>query len=990
MFNRRSVDMCFQRFYSGSLDIARFDFLVLNCIFLCLINIFKSGALAAWSLLLQVHILDVVINRNSTACALCWFSKILKLLGDHRNRPSVQVQFLPPGVALRDVQDMKIVLERLLDVFSKVEVKADRLGHTSLSDDGLVCVTHVDRIFGWLQLTRTQCMSCKQVSERTTLPKSVIFTFCLKVSECKSCTVNDLYIDSLLPQEEVLPCSHCVGLTSHQLSSRLATTPQHLIMWLDRSSVNETVLVDVEEDLSLPGLVNLRLVSVVYKARRSDGIGCYSCVCRGPMDAWWYFEEGRAPEPIRGSVSHVKRGLSCMIIYERVLKHGRAFGRKANGIASIESRRSRKIAVPISSCPAARVSPLLEWPLRALKRYPSWVDHLKMERISQDLIVEHALKFVRDSYFHVVGGNGVPIVCYTSAFEFASVGASLGEMTLQFISKFNSTLMLGVFSSREERSVFACSCVAHACQQLAFMSTVHDQLRTVCGYTFWWCLAETMISFSEFQGVLLDIVSRVTRINNLDPSELERQRLSFLRLRLECDAFLLGPRLLHCGILPDAGGEGYIGSYLTQYPASSDVLGDRLCDGVMNLTKLQGLLSREQEVILAYSCISNVFAVLALWCGDPFIGAIYSCARFKCIREAKSCAVVSEDANAFSRAIAAVIGVEDFSERDHVDQASVNDEDFGNRLSGFLSSDVRESHSFESSTITSLVLGGVEARPVSVMSNSSSENSKTGCALNLSHDSPVLPLRRSVRLAGSSQIADLGTFPEPAATNQSESEICSGGAQASVGAAISSLETSFSLFDTPKARRVLKRACDLDATSLCDVDQRVLKRACDVDSPATQPGLKRAGDCEASSPVQIGRLVWSPAISDFDHRSSVVVISESDSESGFDVTACSAVAPSVPESFDGSSGSFASTTAGDHVAIVGASSIDFPVVSPGPCSSSVTALSVKQTVGSDAASCGSVRRRSARVAAAVVERTARLSESSQLGGGLPSIARSID
>ena len=62
-------------------------------------------------------ILDVVINRSSSGCVLCWFFQSLKLLGDHRSRPAVQVQFLPPGLALRDVQDMKIVLEGILDVF---------------------------------------------------------------------------------------------------------------------------------------------------------------------------------------------------------------------------------------------------------------------------------------------------------------------------------------------------------------------------------------------------------------------------------------------------------------------------------------------------------------------------------------------------------------------------------------------------------------------------------------------------------------------------------------------------------------------------------------------------------------------------------------------------------------------------------------------------------------------------------------------------------
>ena len=85
---------------------------------------------------------------------------------------------------------------------------------------------------------------------------------------------------------------------------------------------------DVEEDLMLPGLVPLRLAAVIYNARRHNGIACYSCACRGPMDAWWYFEEGRAPQPIKGTVSHVKQRSSCMLVYERILKRGRTIKRK--------------------------------------------------------------------------------------------------------------------------------------------------------------------------------------------------------------------------------------------------------------------------------------------------------------------------------------------------------------------------------------------------------------------------------------------------------------------------------------------------------------------------------------------------------------------------------------------------------------------------------------------------------------------------------------
>ena len=38
------------------------------------------------------------------------------------------------------------------------------------------------------------------------------------------------------------------------------------------------------------------------------------------MDAWWYFEEGRAPQLIKHSASHVKQKLPCMLVYERSVR----------------------------------------------------------------------------------------------------------------------------------------------------------------------------------------------------------------------------------------------------------------------------------------------------------------------------------------------------------------------------------------------------------------------------------------------------------------------------------------------------------------------------------------------------------------------------------------------------------------------------------------------------------------------------------------------
>ena len=289
--------------------------------------------------------------RNSSGCALCWLSTVQKALGDHINRRSVQVFFLPEGVGPHDVQDMKAVFESFLDVLSKSEVNAGRFGEMPVPALSSAVVTHVDRLFGWFQQTRMRCSVCGSEAEQTMLSKSRILTLPLKSNDRRACTVTDLYLDSCVAKEDVRPCGNCCVCTKHDVASRVATTPEILVLWLDRSAGNDAISVDVEEDLLLPGLVSLRLVAVIYSARRHDGTACYSCVCRGPMDAWWHFEEGRAPQPIKGSVSHVKQSLSCMLVYERVVKRGRILGRKNAGSSHAGGRpaKCRRTDVTVSA-----------------------------------------------------------------------------------------------------------------------------------------------------------------------------------------------------------------------------------------------------------------------------------------------------------------------------------------------------------------------------------------------------------------------------------------------------------------------------------------------------------------------------------------------------------------------------------------------------------------------------------------------------------------
>jgi hypothetical protein len=57
----------------------------------------------------------------------------------------------------------------------------------------------------------------------------------------------------------------------------------------------------------LSGLVSLRFVSVIYRAPRYYGTACCSRACRGPIDAWWYFEEGRTLR------AHMPRTIAALI-----------------------------------------------------------------------------------------------------------------------------------------------------------------------------------------------------------------------------------------------------------------------------------------------------------------------------------------------------------------------------------------------------------------------------------------------------------------------------------------------------------------------------------------------------------------------------------------------------------------------------------------------------------------------------------------------------
>jgi hypothetical protein len=147
------------------------------------------------------------------------------------------------------------------------------------------------------------------------------------------------------------------------------------------------------------------------------------------MDAWWYFEEGRSPQPIKRSISHVKPKHACMILYERFMKRGKGMKRKGGesfGRGGRPEKRHRTDgALPGSQSPPAGAPPIV-WPIRALKRYPSWVDPLQFERIRQVRFENEAVRLAQEYYNGFVSAGGGEPLRLTFPVELEEAGLALG------------------------------------------------------------------------------------------------------------------------------------------------------------------------------------------------------------------------------------------------------------------------------------------------------------------------------------------------------------------------------------------------------------------------------------------------------------------------------------------------------------------------------------------------------------------------------------
>ena len=370
--------------------------------------------------------------------------------------------------------------------------------------------------------------------------------------------------------------------TSQERASRLATTPQLLPVWLDRDAGNEAVSLDVEEELSLPGLSPLRLLSVVYRAPRPDGTACYSCAVRGPMESWWYFEEGRSPQHIKHSVSHVRQKSSCMLVYERIIFRGRSMKRKAvvsrsGGPPDKKRRRSGNDLFAVRSPPVGIEAVPQVWPTRALKRYPSFVNRIDMDRSSQGLIADRVISFARQTYRDVVSPGGCEPLVFTLPEECQSIGVLLADLFLEeYLCE----------------SVYALACAADAFDRLARQSK-DCQFASVCRHSSRWCIG---VALKRGVGAVdpAGVIREVTSIVDLDSVELLRSYEDNIRARFEQDAVRLVPMCYRELEWIDCC-EKSLGT----------TLGNIVCDEIGET--FLDYLGTDRDFALFYACMSGVF-----------------------------------------------------------------------------------------------------------------------------------------------------------------------------------------------------------------------------------------------------------------------------------------------------------------------------------------------------------------------------------------------
>ena len=153
--------------------------------------------------------------------------------------------------------------------------------------------------------------------------------------------VTDLYCESckIKADTTLAKCNGvCAAVTAHRVQARAVTTPNVLLVQVQRPSAEGNLHkfnVDIEDLLQLPGMDALELAAVVYHDGTNVSTGHYWCVCRNVDGHFWRFDDAKVPSRCFSKDLRTKERDVYMLVYTRP-RGGSVFA----GASSDQSRHS--------------------------------------------------------------------------------------------------------------------------------------------------------------------------------------------------------------------------------------------------------------------------------------------------------------------------------------------------------------------------------------------------------------------------------------------------------------------------------------------------------------------------------------------------------------------------------------------------------------------------------------------------------------------------
>jgi len=206
-------------------------------------------------------------------------------------------------------------LEQFLDCARHVEVEYERYGLWGGLQQTYPVATQVDRLFGFVQETRRQCMECRG-TVRSWYANEKILRVSPELEDGGPATMTELYLASCAEHETSVICPQCERDTDHRTQVRMMTAPNVLAIHVRRQA-GARVPVAVEQQLDLPGFPLMELVGVVHHNGPDFHSGHYTCVCRGPGGRFWSYDDTRPVHRENKEIAHIKPKQVLLAVYAR-------------------------------------------------------------------------------------------------------------------------------------------------------------------------------------------------------------------------------------------------------------------------------------------------------------------------------------------------------------------------------------------------------------------------------------------------------------------------------------------------------------------------------------------------------------------------------------------------------------------------------------------------------------------------------------------------